>query len=158
MGRKAAPRVAALLSLLLTGCAAVERGGENALVVASYPVHAVTTPVARMRDRYREDPRAAVVLSPIYVSFYILEDTLFTGVHAVDAALTPLYVPFEVKPLGLYDISSGAPRLRTDEIRKSEEEFLHAAAYPLYVIAWVGLATKWGSGRFPPDGPASQEP
>lgn len=139
---------------IVSGCAAVERGGEDMLVVASYPLHAVTTPFARMQVRYAEDPRSAVVLSPLHVPLFVLEDTFFTGVHAVDAALTPLYAPFEVEPVGVYDLSSGVPRLRTEHVTGAEEDAILVFAHLAYVFAWIGpFVQGYGEPRSwpPPD-------
>jgi hypothetical protein len=97
---------------LLPGCAATRRGGENALVVATFPVHAVTTPFGYLRDDFQADPGHALGTLPFIFPLYLAGDIWFTGVAAVDAALTPFYTPFDVEPLGHYRVDTFPPRLK----------------------------------------------
>jgi len=98
-------------ALLAAGCAAAKRGGENAAVVATFPVHAVTTPSGLFMESYERDPGFALGTAPVLVPLYLVGDIFFTGVSAADAAMTPAYAPFPVRSLGIYDTREFPPRL-----------------------------------------------
>ncbi len=107
-------RSAALLAsaaLLLSGCAAAKRGAEDAVVVATFPIHLVTTPVGHLAEDWEKDPLSTAARLPVFLPLYALGDAFFTGVSAVDLALTPLYAPFPVRRLGIYRIRRFPPAL-----------------------------------------------
>ena len=117
MAARAALGMAA--ALLLAGCAGLRRGGEDAAVVATWPIHVVTTPAGMILERWEEDPRSTAATAPFLVPLFMAGDTVLTGVSAVDAAFLPVYAGADVRPLGLYEFDGVLPRVDEEKGTKA---------------------------------------
>jgi hypothetical protein len=107
----------ALLAVLAAGCAAARRGADDGLVVATTPIHVVTTPGAWFARGWEQDPLSTAASAPLFVPLCVAGDLFFTGISAADLALTPAYLPFKVRRPGLYEVKSFPPHLKEETLR-----------------------------------------
>jgi hypothetical protein len=143
-------------ALLLPGCAAAKRGAEDAAVVATLPIHLVTTPAGFFADAWGKDPLSTAARAPVLLPLYVAGDVFFTGVSAVDLALTPLYAPFPVKSPGLFYLRRFPPTLE----RGVGENAGTAAAGVLVLLAPLGalFLICTGHGEWTPTQTQEQPP
>jgi len=140
-----APLAALLLlaAALSSGCAAMQRGADNGVVVATTPIHLLTTPGRRFAENWREDPVAATGSAPFLVPLWILEDAFFTGVSAADLAFTPAYIPWDVRRPRLYTTRRFPPHLRDGVMEEAGE----TAGWTVVFIAPFAAIFLAGSGK-----------
>lgn len=158
--RKGVALLLAFASLLSTGCAAARRGAEDAAVVGTLPVHILATPAGILADGWKEDGAGSLPRTTLLLPLAFAGDLLFTGVSAVDLALTPAYAPFRVERLRFYDLSSFPTRLDRrvgeDAGTAALQTVQFLAPIGAFVLLWTGRGEWNGPGW--PDRPQSRVP
>jgi hypothetical protein len=93
---------------------------EDAVVVATFPLHVVATPVAYLAEDFDRDPLSTATTLPVFLPLYAVGDALFTGVSAVDLAVSPVHAAAGVgtRRLGYYDFRDFPPVLDRDAARR----------------------------------------
>jgi hypothetical protein len=114
----------------------MQRGADNGLIVATAPIHVVTTPARHFAEGWRRDPLSTAARAPVLVPLWIVGDLFFTSVSAVDLALTPVWIPSEPCRPRFYDLRRFPPRLRKDALDDAGEA---TAGTMVFAAPFVGF-------------------
>jgi len=132
-------------ALACPACQTVTRAGEDAMVVGTFPIHAVTTPYKETASRVRHDG-ASPWVSPIIFAGHFAEDVGVTMISAGDLGISPAFGFVElvsggdekVRPLRMYSFDKFPPEFRKHTARAVESDVAEGAAQAAVVVVFVG--------------------
>jgi len=144
---RVAATAAAMVATFAASCATIDRAGQDALVVATYPIHAVTTPASFTMSDVEENDASRWSI-PLIFGGRLVEDTGVTLISAVDLGVSPALGVAELasndtkrlRPLGMYKFDGLPPTYDERRARKVEGDVLDGAkavAGVVFLLAYL---------------------
>jgi len=125
-------------------CQTVSRAGEDAMVVGTFPIHAVTTPYQETASAVNDDG-ASPWVSPIIFTGHFAEDVGVTVISAGDLAISPFIGIVEIAssnedlgPLRMYTFRSFPPEFQKIRARRVEADVGKGAVAAAALVVIVG--------------------
>ena len=126
------------------GCATCDRVGQDALVVATFPVHAVTTPATRTQAQI-EDDGASPWVGPVLFAGKFGEDVGVTLISALDVGISPVLGlvevssddPKAIRPLGMYKFREFPPTFVVRNARAAEYDVAIGTLDVSLLLLWM---------------------
>jgi len=127
-------------------CQTVNRAGEDAMVVGTFPIHGLTTPYQETASALHDDG-ASPWASPIIFAGHLAEDVGVTVISAGDLGISPALGFVElvsggdekVGPLRMYSFDEFPPQFRKDDARIVQSDIAEGAADAAVVVVYVGV-------------------
>jgi hypothetical protein len=132
-------------ALACPACQTVTRAGEDAMVVGTFPIHALTTPYQETASAL-EDDHASPWVSPIIFAGHFAEDVGVTVISAGDLGISPVIGVVEVAspnedltPLRVYRFESFPPEFQKTRARRVEEDVAKGAVVVAAAVVVLGV-------------------
>jgi hypothetical protein len=127
-------------------CHTVDRAGQDALVVGTFPIHALTTPYQRTAAAVSDD-NASPWVSPIIFAGHFAEDVGVTVISAGDLGISPALGFVEMVsdedeklgPLRMYTFEEFPPEFHKTRARNVESDVAKGAAQAAVAVAVFGV-------------------